>query len=162
MKKIFYLLSIVIFLIGCSDVLDIQPTNMISEEAVKNDPVLVDAFLNKIYANTRFQSRGVNNNYTPDEAMLHVMAGESNVFAAWQQPFASAMKIIDENGAHNAAEYWPYGNIRSCNEIIQIKANGCANRNAHNRPNLRIRIPPPAPNQNKRYLRNSLKYLASN
>jgi hypothetical protein len=120
MKKIFYIFTIVILLGSCNDVLDIQPTNIISEEAVKNDPVLVDAFLNKIYANTRFQTRGVNNNYTPDEAMLHVMSGESNVFAAWQQPFASAMKIIDENGAHNAAEYWPYGNIRSCNEIIEI------------------------------------------
>ena len=120
MKKIFYILTIVILLASCNDVLDIQPTNMISEDAVKNDPVLVDAFLNKIYANTRFQSRGTNNNYTPDEALLHVMSGESNIFAAWQVPFAAAMKIIDENGAHDAAEYWPYGNIRSCNEIIEM------------------------------------------
>ena len=90
---------------GCQDVLDIKPTNMISEEAVKNDPALVEAFLNNIYNNTRFQTRGVNNNYAPDEAILHVMSGEANVFAAWQVPFAAAMKIIDENGAHAGAEY---------------------------------------------------------
>jgi hypothetical protein len=30
------------------------------------------------------------------------------------------MHIIDENGAHGDMEYWPYSNIRSCNEIIDI------------------------------------------
>ena len=30
-------------LVGCAD-LDLQPTNMIGEDAVKNDPKLVDAF----------------------------------------------------------------------------------------------------------------------
>ena len=48
------------------------------------------------------------------------MSDEANVFAPWQQPYAAAMKIIDENGAHSQAEYWPYGNIRSTNEIIEI------------------------------------------
>jgi hypothetical protein len=120
MKKIAYIVSIILLLAGCQGILDIQPTNIISEDAVKNDPALVEAFLNKIYNNTRLQTRGVNNNYAPDEAILHLMSGESNVFAAWQQPFAAAMKIIDENGAHNGAEYWPYGNIRSANEIIEI------------------------------------------
>lgn len=117
MKKLFYIITIVILLASCNGVLDIQPTNMISEDAVKNDPVLVDAFLNKIYVNTRFQS---GSSYSPDQALLHVMSGEANIFAGWQQPFKAAMKIIDENGAHYQAEYWPYENIRSCNEIIDI------------------------------------------
>ncbi len=120
MKKITYLLGIILLVMSCQDVLDIQPTNIISEEAVKNDPALVEAFLTKIYNSTRLQTRGVNNNYAPDEATLHVMSGESNIFAAWQVPFNAAMRIIDENGAHPAAEYWPYGNIRSANEIIEI------------------------------------------
>jgi len=120
MKKIIYYIGILVLLVGCENVLDIKPTNIISEEAVKNDPALVEAFLNKIYNNTRLQTRGNNNNYAPDEALFHVMSGEANVFAAWQVPFAAAMKIIDENGAHAAAEYWPYGNIRSANEIIEI------------------------------------------
>ena len=117
MKKIIYIFTITLILMSCSDLLDIQPTNIISEDAVKNDPVLVDAFLSKIYANTRFRSGST---YSPDQALLHVMAGEANVFAGWQQPFAAAMKIIDENGAHSQAEYWPYGNIRSCHEIMDI------------------------------------------
>lgn len=120
MKKIIYYIGISIMLMGCENVLDIQPTNMISEEAVKDDPALVEAFLNKIYFNTRLQTRGNNNNYAPDEALFHVMSGESNVFAGWQVPYAAAMTIISFNGAHPAAEYWPYDNIRSANEIIQI------------------------------------------
>ncbi len=117
MKKIIVYIGIFLMAMGCQDVLDIKPTNMISEDAVKEDPVLVDAFLNKIYVNTRFRSGST---YSPDQALLHVMSGEANVFAAWQVPFNAAMKIIDENGAHDQAEYWPYGNIRSANEIIQI------------------------------------------
>ena len=117
MKKILYFFTITLLLISCNDLLDIQPTNIISEEAVKNDPALVDAFLNKIYAGVRFRSGGTS---SPGQALLHVMSGEANVYAPWQTPFAAAMKIIDENGAHGQAEYWPYGNIRSTNEIIEI------------------------------------------
>ena len=104
MKKILLILPLFVLLFSCNDLLDIAPTNIISEDAVKNDPVLVDAFLNKIYVNTRFQTRGNSNDYAPDQAILHVISGEANVFAAWQVPFAAAMKIIDENGA-NATSY---------------------------------------------------------
>lgn len=120
MKRILYFLGIIIILSACESVLDIKPTNMISEDDVKNDPKLVDAFLNKIYTNVRWQTRGNNNDYDPDQGILHVMSGEMNVFAAWQVPFAAAVKIIDENGANGTVEYWPYGNIRSANEIIKI------------------------------------------
>ena len=122
MKRIIYYIGILVLLMGCESVLDIKPTNIISEDAVKSDPALVEAFLNKIYFNAQLQERGSNNNYAPDEALFNVMSGEQNVFAGWQVPYAAAMKIIDENGAHGAAEFWPYGNIRSCNEIIEMLA----------------------------------------
>lgn len=118
MKKIIVYIGIFILAMSCQDVLDIKPTDMISAEAVKEDPVLADAFLNKIYVNTRFRSGSKTK--SPDQALLHITSGESNVFAGWQVPFEAAMKIIDENGAHGDAEYWPYGNIRSANEIIEI------------------------------------------
>ena len=127
MKKIVFYIGVLILLVSCENVLDIEPTNMIPEEAVKNDPALVKAFLNKIYNNTRLQTRGNNANYAPDEAILHVASGEMNVFAAWQVPYAAAMDIIDENGAHATMEYWPYDNIRSCNEIIEILKNATFN-----------------------------------
>ena len=117
MKQFILYIGILMFLVGCENVLDIKPTNIISEEDVKSDPVLVDAFLNKIYNDVRWQSGG---NSPPNQAVLHVMAGEQNVFAPWQTPFNAAMKIIDENGAHGQIEYWPYSNIRSANEIIEM------------------------------------------
>lgn len=119
MKKIIYIFTVTLLLVNCNSNLDIQPTNIISEEAVKNDPVLVDAFLSKIYADARFRSGST---YSPDQALLHVVGGEANVFAGWQQPFNAAMRIIDENGAHGQMEYWPYGNIRACHEIMDILA----------------------------------------
>lgn len=117
MKRYILYIGILVFLAGCSDLLDIKPTNIISEEDVKNDPVLVDAFLNRIYNSTRWQSVGSGE---PDQALLHVMAGESQVFAGWQTPWNAAKKIIDANGGPGQLEYWPYGNIRSANEIIDI------------------------------------------
>ena len=119
MKRFIIYIGILIFLVGCGDILDIKPTNMISEDDVKKDPVLVDAFLNKIYNSVRFQS---GKGYAPNQAVLGAMGGEQNIFAPWQTPFKAAMKIIDENGAHSTIEYWPYSNIRSANEIIEILA----------------------------------------
>ena len=116
MKKLLYILSILFLITACNDILEIEPTNIISEEAVKNDPILVDAYLNKIYKDTRFKSGG----NSAGQALLAVMADESNVYAVWQNPFKAATKIIDENGAHSDLEYWPYGNIRSANEIMKI------------------------------------------
>jgi hypothetical protein len=120
------LLPLATGLVGCEDILDVKPTDMISEEAVKNDPVLVDAYLNKVYSMMRFQTGQRNgnsfggNNTERNEATLGVVAGELNIFAAWQEPFKAAVKIINENGAHGDMEYWPYPNIRSANEILQI------------------------------------------
>ena len=51
-KKLLYIFLPMIILVGCAD-LDIQPTNMIAEDADKNDPKMVEAFLTKIYHNVR-------------------------------------------------------------------------------------------------------------
>ncbi|MEL7589311.1 MAG: RagB/SusD family nutrient uptake outer membrane protein [Prolixibacteraceae bacterium] len=126
MKRLIFLISIMIVVTQSCNVLDIQPTNMISEDAVKDDPVLLDAYLTKVYNNVKFQSGSRNgnnyggNNTERNEAYLGVVAGELNVFAAWQEPWLGAIKIIDENGAQAAMEYWRYENIRSANEILQI------------------------------------------
>ena len=119
MKKIILYIAVLFFTVGC-DVLDISPKNMISEEAVISDPELIDAYLNSVYNKTRLQTRGNNDDYSPDQAILHVASGEANVYAAWEVPLRVAMEIIDENGANATLEYWPYGNIRSANEIIEM------------------------------------------
>jgi hypothetical protein len=119
MKKLIIIIFTVILALPACDVLDIKPTNMISEQDVKNDPILLDAYLTNVYNSVRWQSGGRSNNM----AVLAVCGGEMNVFAGWQGPYRTAMTIIDENGAPGLLDYWPYGNIRSTNEIIQILQN---------------------------------------
>jgi len=119
MKKITLYILIIIILYGCEDILDIKPTNMVSSELVKSDPVLVNAFLSKIYDDIRWQS-GFDFDQFQHPATLNVVGGEQNVYGAWQASFDAATQIIDENGAPELMEYWPYDNIRSANELIQI------------------------------------------
>lgn len=118
MKKLILYISILFVIGGCSDVLDISPNNIIGEDKVAKDPALLDAFLSNVYKNTRFQTGA----WFEGQATLAVCSGEHNVFAGWQAPNAAAFKIIDETGAHGLLEYWPYGNIRSTNEIVEILA----------------------------------------
>ena len=128
-KRFLYL----IFVIACiglhsCDFLEITPTNMLSEEAVKNDPVLVNAYLTKVYRGIRWQSGGRGDgwqfgwgaNSDRNQTFMGVVGGELNNFAAWQQPWVAATHIMNENGAHAELDYWPYENIRSTNEIIEI------------------------------------------
>jgi len=116
MKKYILILATIFLIMSCESVLDIKPTNMISSEDVKNDPALVDAFLTKIYDGVRWQTGAP----TESMATISTMGGEHTVFAGWQQPYRAAMHIINETGAHNLIEYWPYANIRSVNEILII------------------------------------------
>jgi hypothetical protein len=44
-NKFLILMLPMFILVGCAD-LDLQPTDMISEDAVKKDPKLVEAFFN--------------------------------------------------------------------------------------------------------------------
>ena len=114
MKHVLIYIAFALALVSCENVLEIKPTNMISEEDVKNDPALVDAFLTKIYSNMKF---------VPDHEGhpgYGVVGGEMNAFAGWQGIFQAAMAVMNENGSHGFLEFWPYGNIRSTNEIIQI------------------------------------------
>ncbi len=117
MKKIIIYTAMFFMAMSCQDALDIEPTNMIPEDAVINDPALVDAYLNNVYHNVRFQTEP---SYEPNQAIIGVVGGEANVFAGWQDPVHAAMHIINENGAHWQMEYWPYQNIRAANEIIEI------------------------------------------
>jgi len=128
MKRLICLISIIALITQSCNVLDIEPTNIITEEAVKDDPALVNAYLSKVYNNMWFQSgrksgKGYGGDNTErNEAYLGVVGGELTVFAAWQEPWQAAVRIINENGAHSYMEYWSYGynNIRSANEILQI------------------------------------------
>ena len=125
-KKLLYIFLPMIILVGCAD-LDLQPTNMIGEDAVKNDPKLVEAFLTKIYHQTRWEPndhKGTRDNSGTN--LLHwrfvdyVVGGEGTLMAPWQEAIKASEAIPTNGGARESLNYWPYGNIRSANEIIEI------------------------------------------
>ena len=100
---------------------------MIAEDAVKNDPKLVEAFLTKIYHQTRWEvndHRGQRDgSHTNDKHWrFHdwVVGGEGTLMAPWQRAVGVSYQIPNSGGANEASNYWAYGNIRSANEIIQI------------------------------------------
>ena len=115
-----------IILVSCAD-LDLQPTNMIGEDAVKNDPKLVNAFLTKIYHNVRWepndhvaQRDGGKINWKHWRFIDFVTGGEGTLMAPWQESIKSSEEIPNASGARTSLNYWAYGNIRSVNEILEI------------------------------------------
>ena len=125
-NKFLYFFLPMMLLVGCAD-LDLQPTNMIGEDAVKNDPKLVEAFLTKIYHQTRWEPndhKGTRDNSGTN--LLHwrfvdyVVGGEGTLMAPWQEAIKASEAIPTNGGARESLNYWPYGNIRSANEIIEI------------------------------------------
>jgi len=118
-KKFLLLMLPMFILVGCAD-LDLQPTDMISEDAVKKDPKLVEAFLTKIYANAVFEPNEVGNFPQQDRLTDAVVGGEYTLMAPWQNGIKAAVNVPTASGAHSRLTRWHYGNIRSCNEIIEI------------------------------------------
>ena len=121
MKKLILFLISFTFIVGCAD-LDLQPTNMIAEDAVKKDPKLVEAFLTKIYANAVFEPNEVSGQPQQNRLSDGVVGGEYTLMAPWQQPIPASYNIPTSSGSHALLNRWHYGNIRSANEIIQILA----------------------------------------
>ena len=106
-------------LIGCAD-LDLQPTDMIAEDAVKKDPKLVEAFLTKIYANANFEPNEGRGYPNQDRLTDAVLGGEYTLMAPWQQGIQASTHVPTASGAHSRIAKFQYGNIRSTNEIIEI------------------------------------------
>jgi hypothetical protein len=120
-----FILPMMLF-VGCAD-LDLSPTNMIAEDAVKNDPKLVEAFLTKIYHNVNWEpNEQVGSRDGNKVAWKHwrfvdfITGGEGTAMAPWQEALKSSTDIPTNSGSRASLNYWPYGNIRSANEIIEI------------------------------------------
>ena len=121
MKKLILFLFSITFFVGCAD-LDLQPTNMIAEDAVKKDPRLVEAFLTKIYANAVFEPNETNSQAQHFRLSDGVVGGEFTLFAPWQAAIPASYNVPTSSGSHGLVNRFHYGNIRSANEIIQILA----------------------------------------
>ena len=121
MKKNKYLKLIVLLLIAfhfnaCEDLLDIKPTNIISDVAVKNDPVLIQALYNNVHSSVRWHTGG-NDIYM---LALTSFGGEATMEGTYGAPGV----VIDQKGAPAILEYWPYDNIRAANELMALIEDG--------------------------------------
>lgn len=114
MKKVL-LAFIVIGMMGCSKVLDIQPLDMIAGTAVFSDKNLIEANLLSLYNRTKFQELGNQENF--NMGLLAGPGGECRPFGDWQDPYIASIKIYDNTGS-GLLDYWAYTAIRQLNEFI--------------------------------------------
>lgn len=124
MKKIhILLLSTVLFITSCSEVLDKEPLDIISDAAVWSDPVLIDSYLDQCYAEMIFgwegQYGGGPNFGTTglyswfEQTFSMTIADEAN--AGWSGAPKSHW-INPEGGVY---EYWAYPTIRKLNVFLE-------------------------------------------
>lgn len=122
MRKIhILLLSTVLFITSCEDVLDKEPLDIISDATVWSDPVLIDTYLLQCYAEMVF----------PWETQ-YAASGGGPGFYAWF-PMNYQLTIADEAGrgwtgvvksnsigpGGGKVEYWAYPTIRRLNEFME-------------------------------------------
>jgi len=114
--KLIVIIVLAFHINACEDLLDIKPTNIISDIAVKNDPVLIQALYNNVHSSVRWHTGGI------DIFMfaLTSFGGEATLEGTWGTPG----EVIDERGAPGILDYWPYDNIRSANELIVLIEDG--------------------------------------
>lgn len=113
----YIILGFFLTIMSCTDVLDKEPFDVISDAAVWDDEALVDSYLNDLYYKTNFVLLNTHRGY--NQAMVASMGAEMRVYGAWQQPYAASTSVITETGAHENLEYWKYKNVRDANYFIE-------------------------------------------
>jgi len=123
MKKIhLLLLSTVLCITSCSDLLDQEPLDSISDAAVWSDPVLIDSYLDQCYADMVFgweTPLGTNGAGAPGFygwfGMTEMLTISDEATPGW---FAGPKShwIGPQGGV---IEYWAYPNIRAINVFLE-------------------------------------------
>ncbi|MFY0626835.1 MAG: RagB/SusD family nutrient uptake outer membrane protein [Reichenbachiella sp.] len=124
MKKFLILIYIsTLFSTACEDVLDKQPLDIISENAVWSDPVLMDSYLDQCYAEMVF---GWETRYGGGPNF-----GTTGFYSWFEQTFS--LTIADEakvgwsgapksnwiTAAGGVEEWWGYPTVRKLNEFVE-------------------------------------------
>lgn len=126
MRKIIYSLVITLVL-SCTtscqkDFLDLQPQDKFAEDAVWNDPALIETFVNNIYFGIPHGFSNMMLSSLTDETMYNADFGSSNVTKSLVTP--SDYSVWDEN-FWTANRYrqmvwaYVYKNIRACNVFME-------------------------------------------
>ena len=107
MKKNKFLIYLLFFIqLSCSDPFDLTRTDIISENAVFDDPVLADAFLFDLYDRAQFHIKSGNGNL--NMGLISSYGGESrNYGVSWQTPYTQVVDVdFNENGVREPYS-WP-------------------------------------------------------
>lgn len=122
MKSIFYLLIGFVTAAGMSsckkDFMNIQPSDKFSDEAVWNDPALIQTFVNNIYLGVPHGFSNIMMSSMVDETMYNADFGSSNVTKSLINP--SDYGIFDEG-------YWTANRQRGINWSVVYKFVRAAN-----------------------------------
>ncbi len=120
MKKIKYLL-IALFLgsFGCSDFLDKEPLDIISDAAVWDDERLINSYLADLYYRTDFIEIRGNTAEQTSFAMIASMGGEGRSFGTHHQSYIASTSVLTSAGIPSELDYWNYKAIRDCNYFIE-------------------------------------------
>lgn len=117
----------VLFLTGCGDTLDVEPTNNIAESAVWDSEGLVDAHLNDIYSRMEFQNTG----YLPSamQTTEDAMGGaiRPNRESTWTPSFWLPTVEVTQSGVpgvagflqFNPLQFWNFDELREANLVIE-------------------------------------------
>ncbi|MEL7121924.1 MAG: RagB/SusD family nutrient uptake outer membrane protein [Bacteroidota bacterium] len=129
MKKYTYItifIFSVLLLSRCVDTLDLEPLDNISEAAVWQDPVLIDAYLSNVYFDADLMARtgetnvhNSNSRLSINALMIASMGGEGRSFGGHHHAAQASTRPMDASGVHSSLDYWKYDNIRNANEIIE-------------------------------------------
>lgn len=120
LKKIKYVLIFtLLFPLGCDDVLDLEPLDIISDAVVWEDPNLIDSYLADLYYRTDFIELRGNLNEQTSLAMIASMGGEGRSFGAHHQSYIASTNVLTSAGVEDELDYWKYNNIRDCNYFIE-------------------------------------------
>ncbi|UNY97820.1 RagB/SusD family nutrient uptake outer membrane protein [Zhouia spongiae] len=116
MKNIFLIMIIAALFTGCDKDLTKEP-NFISEDVVFEDENLTEAYLAKIYEAIRFQDLGGEGNNAM--GLIAAVGAEHTAFANWQTPNQAVLRTYSEENGGGSLTYWPYGNIRDVNYLLE-------------------------------------------
>jgi len=118
-------LFLVLQLSGCKGVLDVSPRGTISDDAIWEDPALIDAYIADVYRSAEIG----NNIFASGQTWVaywqtggNVIGAEHTLFAAWQEPLGK-LALVNINGVDNPVRnefaQWRWINIRRTNFILE-------------------------------------------
>ena len=107
---------------GCTDqVLNPEPKNVVSSEAVWDDPELADSFLGEAYQDLSLLED--HSWFSHVQSLDDVMGGAVRNQGTWQVPWELSHRNFGEQGFSEgrgwALDYWRYGNVRDLNSFIE-------------------------------------------